>query len=45
MGAPAVQLVRWSQAAFPALLPGGVLDRAPLMRPVEIAVPRWSLAP
>jgi len=45
MGSPAVQLVRWSQAAFPALLPGGVVDRAPLMRPVEIAVPDWSLAP
>jgi nitrous oxidase accessory protein len=25
-GSPAVQLVRWSQSAFPAMLPGGVLD-------------------
>ncbi len=35
LGSPAVQLIRWSQSAFPALLPGGVTDRAPLMRPVE----------
>ncbi|MEP5010656.1 nitrous oxide reductase family maturation protein NosD, partial [Roseobacter sp.] len=33
MGSPAVQLVRWSQAAFPALLPGGVIDSNPLMKP------------
>jgi nitrous oxidase accessory protein len=39
LGSPAVQLVRWSQAAFPALLPGGVIDSAPMMRPVEIALP------
>ncbi len=39
LGSPAVQLVRWSQAAFPATLPGGVLDSYPLMRPVDVAVP------
>jgi len=39
LGSPAVQLVRWSQSAFPALLPGGVIDSAPLMRPVEIEIP------
>lgn len=33
---PAVQLVRWAQARFPALLPGGVVDSAPLMRPVRV---------
>ena len=33
MGSPAVQLVRWSQAAFPALRPGGVIDSNPLMTP------------
>ncbi|MGX9352364.1 nitrous oxide reductase family maturation protein NosD [Shimia sp. W99] len=33
MGSPAVQLVRWSQSAFPALLPGGVIDSNPLMTP------------
>lgn len=39
LGSPAVQLVRWSQAAFPATLPGGVLDSAPLMTAPGIAVP------
>lgn len=42
LGAPAVQLVRWAQSEFPALLPGGVVDRHPLMRPVEIDVPEWE---
>lgn len=42
LGAPAVQLVRWAQSEFPALLPGGVVDAGPLMRPVEIAVPDWE---
>jgi nitrous oxidase accessory protein len=31
LGSPAIQLVRWSQSAFPALLPGGVVDSHPLM--------------
>ncbi len=39
MGAPAVQLIRWSQSSFPATLPGGVLDSAPLMAPAGITVP------
>jgi nitrous oxidase accessory protein len=39
MGAPAVQLIRWSQSSFPATLPGGVLDSAPLMAAPSIAVP------
>ncbi|OSQ49831.1 nitrous oxide reductase family maturation protein NosD [Marivita geojedonensis] len=39
LGSPAVQLVRWSQSAFPATLPGGVLDSAPLMVAPEIGVP------
>ena len=42
LGTPAVQLVRWAQAAFPALLPGGVIDSRPLMRPVEPVVPDWG---
>ena len=29
---PAVQVLRWAQAQFPALLPGGVVDRHPLMK-------------
>ncbi len=37
-GAPAVQLIRWAQSSFPATLPGGVLDSAPLMIAPEIAV-------
>jgi nitrous oxidase accessory protein len=37
-GSPAVQLVRWSQSSFPAMLPGGVTDSHPLMRPHEIPV-------
>jgi nitrous oxidase accessory protein len=44
LGAPVVQLLRWSQAAFPAVLPGGVVDSHPLMTPVEIAVPKALLA-
>lgn len=42
LGSPAVQLVRWSQSAFPALLPGGVVDSRPLMAPVNIGVPDWE---
>ena len=42
-GAPAVQLVRWSQQSFPATLPGGVRDSAPLMRPLIIPVPAGIL--
>ena len=33
INSPAVQMVRWAQARFPALYPGGVIDSAPLMRP------------
>jgi len=40
VGAPAVQLIRWSQSSFPATLPGGVVDSHPLMRPVEIGIPQ-----
>lgn len=39
IGSPAVQIVRWSQRDFPATLPGGVRDSAPLMRPLTIPVP------
>ena len=35
LGSPAIQLIRWAQKEFPALLPGGVVDSAPLMRPSE----------
>ncbi|WP_108881552.1 nitrous oxide reductase family maturation protein NosD [Anderseniella sp. Alg231-50] len=33
LGSPAVQLIRWAQKEFPALLPGGVVDDRPLMTP------------
>lgn len=33
INSPAVQVIRWAQAQFPALLPGGVLDSHPLMSP------------
>ena len=33
---PAVQVIRWAQSRFPATLPGGVLDSAPLMAPPVI---------
>lgn len=44
IGSPAVQLVRWSQRDFPATLPGGVRDSAPLMQPLTIPVPPEILA-
>lgn len=39
LGSPAVQLIRFAQAQFPATLPGGVLDSFPLMRAPEIVAP------
>jgi nitrous oxidase accessory protein len=36
---PAVQVIRWAQSQFPAILPGGVVDRFPLMSP-PTGVPR-----
>jgi nitrous oxidase accessory protein len=33
LNSPAVQVVRWAQAEFPAIHPGGVVDTAPLMAP------------
>ena len=33
LGSPAVQLVRWAQSEFPALMPGGIVDDRPLMKP------------
>lgn len=34
---PAMQLLKQAQAAFPAILPGGVIDIAPLMQPPHVA--------
>lgn len=36
LNSPAVSVVRWAQSQFPALLPGGVIDSAPLMRPPSL---------
>jgi len=36
LGSPAVQLLRWAQSEFPALLPGGIVDDRPLMKPHEL---------
>jgi nitrous oxidase accessory protein len=36
LGSPAVQLVRWAQSEFPALLPGGIVDDRPMMKPHEL---------
>jgi nitrous oxidase accessory protein len=33
LNSPAMQVVRWAQAQFPAIHPGGVIDTAPLMIP------------
>jgi nitrous oxidase accessory protein len=33
MNSPAVQVIRWAQSQFPALLPGGVIDSHPLIAP------------
>lgn len=42
LGSPAVQLMRWAQSEFPALLPGGVVDRHPLMRPTDAPDTAWG---
>jgi nitrous oxidase accessory protein len=42
LNSPAVQVVRWAQAQFPALYPGGVIDSAPLMKPPAIATATWK---
>lgn len=43
-GAPAVQLIRWAQSSFPATLPGGVVDSAPLMAAPDVTIPPEYLA-
>ncbi|MCO5100683.1 MAG: nitrous oxide reductase family maturation protein NosD [Burkholderiaceae bacterium] len=45
LNSPAVQMVRWAQARFPALYPGGVFDSAPLMRPPRVPPPTSLPAP
>lgn len=33
LASPAIQTLRWAQAQFPAIQPGGIIDTAPLMAP------------
>ena len=40
INSPAVQVIRWAQAQFPALLPGGVVDSHPLVSPPKSRTPR-----
>ena len=42
LNSPAVQVVRWAQAQFPAIYPGGVVDSAPLMARPAVSVARWK---
>lgn len=35
VNSPVLQVLRWAQSEFPALLPGGVVDSAPLMQPIR----------
>lgn len=42
LNSPAVQVVRWAQAQFPAIYPGGVIDSAPLMAPPSILETKWK---
>lgn len=35
INSPAVQVIRWAQSRFPAILPGGVVDSHPLMSPPQ----------
>lgn len=40
MTSPSVQMLRWAQSRFPAVLPGGVTDSHPLMRPYPTTAPQ-----
>lgn len=44
LNSPAVSIVRWAQAQFPAILPGGVIDSAPLMTAPDTPTLRKSEA-
>lgn len=46
LNSPAIQVLRWAQSRFPALLPGGVVDTTPLMVPPELKVSEsWKANP
>lgn len=37
LASPAIQILKWAQSAFPAVLPGGVVDPHPLMAPTVMS--------
>ena len=39
LNSPATKTLRWMQSHFPAIYPGGVVDTAPLMKPVPVKAP------
>jgi nitrous oxidase accessory protein len=39
LNSPATKTLRWAQSHFPAIYPGGVVDTAPLMKPVPVKRP------
>lgn len=42
LNSPAVGVVRWAQSQFPAILPGGVIDSAPVMKmPITPALKKY----
>ena len=43
INSPAVQVLRWAQAQFPALYPGGVIDSRPLIAPPQKPTIRRTL--
>jgi nitrous oxidase accessory protein len=42
LNSPSISIVRWAQSQFPAILPGGVIDSAPLMQPPPTASTKES---
>lgn len=41
LNSPATQVIKWAQAQFPAIHPGGVIDSAPLMEPPATTLRRF----
>ena len=42
LNSPATQVIKWAQAQFPAIHPGGIVDSAPLMHPPVNSLQRFS---
>lgn len=41
LNSPGIQVIRWAQAEFPAIHPGGVVDSRPLMKPPVVPEPAF----